>query len=395
MDGRHGACDGEPPTLGRRFHDIPGPVHSSGPGPFAFPSPARTRGGCHAVPSRYPRHSRRPGGRSRHQRARRADLRHHQLRVQQHRARRQPLRPPGVREHLHPDHEPDQRRLREAGRRARGRHRGAGGGERAGGGDAHRPQPRPGRRQPRLLPDALRRHLQPVRVHPAQVGHHDQVRRHPQPRVGARRHRRRHPAPLRRDDRQSAARRARTSRRWPTSPTPPAFRWWWTTPSAPPRWPARSSTARTSSCIRPPSGSAAMARRSAASWSMPASSTGTARRRGSASPSSARPIPSYHGLVYTEAFGNLRLHPQAPGPAAARPRAGALALQRVPVPAGPRDAAAAHPAPLGERARRRPLAAEGQAGRVGVVPRPRVASRAPERQEVPRRAASAASSPSA
>jgi O-acetylhomoserine (thiol)-lyase len=41
--------------------------------------------------------------------ARRADLCHHQLRVQQARPCGQSLRPPGVREHLHPDHEPHQR----------------------------------------------------------------------------------------------------------------------------------------------------------------------------------------------------------------------------------------------------------------------------------------------
>ena len=39
------------------------------------------------------------------------------------RPRRRPLRAEGVRQHLHADHEPDQRRLREARRRARGRRR--------------------------------------------------------------------------------------------------------------------------------------------------------------------------------------------------------------------------------------------------------------------------------
>ena len=45
------------------------------------------------------------------------------LHVRRRRPRGAPLRAPGVREHLHPDHEPDHRRLREADRRARGRRR--------------------------------------------------------------------------------------------------------------------------------------------------------------------------------------------------------------------------------------------------------------------------------
>ena len=42
------------------------------------------------------------------------------------RARRQPVRAQGVRQHLHPHHEPDQARAGGAGRRARRRRRGAG-----------------------------------------------------------------------------------------------------------------------------------------------------------------------------------------------------------------------------------------------------------------------------
>ena len=51
----------------------------------------------------------------------RPDLRHDLVRVRRRRPRRAPVRAPGVRQHLHPDHEPDQRRVRAAGRRARGR----------------------------------------------------------------------------------------------------------------------------------------------------------------------------------------------------------------------------------------------------------------------------------
>ena len=67
-----------------------------------------------------------------------------------------------VREHLHAPHEPDHRRLREAGGGARGRRGGAG--HRLGplGPVPGHHQHRPGRRQHRLLEPALRRHLQPV-----------------------------------------------------------------------------------------------------------------------------------------------------------------------------------------------------------------------------------------
>ena len=48
--------------------------------------------------------------RSRDQRRRGADLPDHLLPVPRHRARGQPVRPEGARQHLHPHHEPDQRR---------------------------------------------------------------------------------------------------------------------------------------------------------------------------------------------------------------------------------------------------------------------------------------------
>ena len=75
-------------------------------------------------PRRDPGPPRRPEAGPGDQRPRRPDLRHDVLRVRRRRARRAPVRAPGVREHLHPDHEPDQRRVRGAGRRARGRRRG-------------------------------------------------------------------------------------------------------------------------------------------------------------------------------------------------------------------------------------------------------------------------------
>ena len=53
--------------------------------------------------------ARRPGPRPDHGRAGAADLPDHLLRVQRHRARGEPVRAQGVRQHLHPDHEPDAR----------------------------------------------------------------------------------------------------------------------------------------------------------------------------------------------------------------------------------------------------------------------------------------------
>ena len=65
-----------------------------------------------------PRAPRRPAGRPDHQRARRADLPDDVVRLQRHRARRRPVRPAGAGQHLHADHEPDVGRVREARRRS-------------------------------------------------------------------------------------------------------------------------------------------------------------------------------------------------------------------------------------------------------------------------------------
>ena len=71
----------------------------------------------------------------------------------------------GARQHLHPHHEPDQRRAREARRRARGRRRGAGARLGPGGLAVRGPEHLPRRRQLRQLDRSLRRHLEPVRQH--------------------------------------------------------------------------------------------------------------------------------------------------------------------------------------------------------------------------------------
>ena len=84
------------------------------------------------------------------------------------------------------------------------------------------------------------------------------------------------------------------------------------------------------------------------------------------------------------------LHPQAAGPAAARPRPGAQPVQRLPLPPGPRDAAAAHRAPQRQRAGGRPLARRPPGRRVGQLPRPGVAPGPPVRRASTCPAASAA-----
>ena len=117
---------------------------------------------------------------------------------------------------------------------------------------------------------------------------------------------------------------------------------------------ARSSTAPTSSSTPRPSGSAATGRRSAASSWTAASSTGRPRPR--FPEDFIDPDPSYHGVVYSDAFGTARVHPQAARPGPARHRRGAQPVQRVPAPPGPRDAPAAHRAPQPERPGGRPVA---------------------------------------
>ena len=91
----------------------------------------------------------------------------------------------------------------------------------------------------------------------------------------------------------------------------------------------------------------------------------------------------------------LRLRDRLPRARPARPRPGAVAVQRVPDPHRHRDAAAAHAAPLRQRAGGRELAREAAGSRVGELSRPaeRQVSRA--RQEIRARRAPARCSPSA
>ena len=201
------------------------------------------------LPPRDPRPPLRPEAGPGDERPRRPDLRHHQLRLRRRGARGAALRAPGVREHLHPDHEPDDRRLRAARRRARRRRRRPRARVRPGRRDAVDPQPRPGRRQHRLVVEPVRRDVQPVHPHPAQDRHHDDLRGRLRS-VGVRAgHQREDQGGLPRADRQPAARRPRPCRRSPTWPTPGASRSSSTTPSRRSS-PSRSSTARTSSSTR-------------------------------------------------------------------------------------------------------------------------------------------------
>ena len=151
----------------------------------------------------------------------------------------------------------------------------------------------------------------------------------------------------------------------------------------------RSSTGPTSSSTRPRSGSAATARRSAASSWTAASSTGVepALRGASTAIPSPRTTACRSRTRSAPAAFALRLARRPP----ARRRRRALALQRVPVPAGARDASPAH-ARHSENALARRAVPRGASGRrVGQLPGPAVAPGARARHAVPATAASAAS----
>ena len=82
------------------------------------------------------------------------------------------------------------------------------------------------------------------------------------------------------------------------------------------------------------------------------------------------PDPSYHGVVYTQAFGAAGVHHQGPRAGAARHRRVPVAVQRLPDPPRGRDAAPAHAAPFGERPGRGEVPTDPPARRVGQLPRP-------------------------
>ena len=117
-----------------------------------------------------------PGGGSNHPRPSLTSLPDHLLHLPRHQPRRQPVCPQGTGQHLHPHHESHPGGGGGKARRPRGRGGCAAGVERPGGGN-HRPtEHRRGRRSHRLQSLPLRRHLQPVPLHPAQAGHHGVLR---------------------------------------------------------------------------------------------------------------------------------------------------------------------------------------------------------------------------
>ena len=94
------------------------------------------------------------------------------------------------------------------------------------------------------------------------------------------------------------------------------------------------------------------------------------------------PDPSYHGLVYGRDLGvgsplgaNLVVHPQGAGAAAARPRPGHLAVQRLPHLPGHRDAQPADRASRRQRPHGRRVAAGPRRGAVGGLRVAAVAAR--------------------
>ena len=295
------------------------------------------------------------------------------LRLQGHRPRGEPVRAQGVRQHLHPDHEPDPGRGRAARRRPRGRRRRA----------ARRLRARPPRRSPSstsprpattswpapastAAPSTCCKHTLPkfgievtfvedpddleswrAAVRPNTKLFFGETIANPKSEVldiegvAARRPRGRRAARRRQHDRHART----SSARWSGAPT--------------------------SSCTRRRSTSAATAPRS------PASSSTAARfdygKDPEKFPNYNTPEESYHGLVFARDLGvgsaarrQPRLHPQGAGAAAARPRPGHLAVQRLPHRPGHRDAQPAHrPAPR-ERptGRRVPARAHDQVERV-------------------------------
>ena len=202
----------------------------------------------------------------------------------------QPVRAQGAGQHLHPHHESDAGRAGRARRRARRRRRRAGGRLRSGGLAVRGAEHLPCRRQFRLLDRHLRRHLEPVREHdeaPWASSAASSIR--PIPENFRTRDRRAHPLLVRRDAAQPEARRLPD--RGGRQDRPRDGRAADHGQHGLRRCCAgRSSTAPPSSCIRPPSISAATAPRSAASSSTAAISTG--RSTPTASRCSTRPTPA-------------------------------------------------------------------------------------------------------
>ena len=242
--------------------------------------------------------------------------------------------------------------LRAAHGRARGRHRGGGDGVRPGRRRVLGAERHPRRRQHRLASSTLYGGTYNLFAHTLpQYGIEVRVGRPGRP--GRRRaaRRRQDAARLRRDDRQPEAERRRHPRVGRRRARGTGCRSSSTTRCRRRSSAASSTTAPTSPSTPRRSTSAATAPRSAASSSTPGSFDWTAQRRPLPGPDAARPVVPRRRLVGRARPG--RLHRPRPHRPAAQHRRRDVAVQRVPVPAGPRDAAAADGAALGERARRR------------------------------------------
>ena len=256
-------------------------------------------------------------------------------------------------QHLLADHEPDVGCARAAPGAARGRRRRAGHRLRPGRRDLLGAQRRARGRQHHLGLPALRRDLQPVRPHAAAVRHRGALRRRRRPGRDRRAGRRQDAPGLRRDDRQPAPERARR-----------------------PGVGRGRARARPAADHRQHGGDAdrrARARprrrhRGALADEVHRRPRHVDRRRagrrgalrlGRARRAVPRADPARPELPRRRVERRARpgrLHrPRPHGPAAQHGR-GAVAVQRVPVPAGHRDAAAADRAPPGQRAEDRPVA---------------------------------------
>ncbi len=322
------------------------------------------------------------------------DLPDHQLRVRGHRRRRRPVRPAEVRQHLQPHRQPD-------GGRVRGAH---GSASRAGSAPWPRLE-RSGRRVPHLRPPwpapattsspsaslyGGTRH--PARRHAAAARrrHHVRARRRP----GRRSPRRstEHQADLHRGDRRTRPARSPTWRRSPTWPTRrPAARRRRHVGHA--RTSAgRSSTAPTSSCTRPRSSSAGTAPRIGGV----VVESGRFHWDNGRFPQMTEPVPSYGGLRWWGNFGEYALLTRLRAEQLRDIGAAMSPVQRLPVPAGPGDAAAADGRPRGQRPLGRRVArrAHPQVAWVRYAGLPVVARTTSSRSATCRRAR-ARSSPSA
>ena len=276
----------------------------------------------------------------------------------------------GIRQYLHPDHEPDDRCAREADRRARRRRRRARVRLRAGGGDAGDPQHRQRRRRDRLDHQPLRRHLQPLPLHAAEAGHQRQLRR--------------------------AERRTRSPRRSPTRPRRSISE----TIGNPDLLTLDieavaevahaagvplilDNTLPTPYLVRPIEHGADIVVHSATKFigghgtSIGGIVVDGGKFDWTASgrfPDFTEPDPSYHGLVYTDVFTEANFGANIAFIIKLRVQllrdigAGDEPVQRLAVPAGSGDAAAADGAAQPERAGGRPLPDRASEGLVGQLP---------------------------